>query len=417
MIAKKPVTVLIVGAGSRGTGYAEFIRKHPDLGRVVGVAEPREFYRQRLVDQHGITPAHVFTDWKPAADVTRLADAVIIATPDALHADPAVAFARKGYQVLLEKPMAPSEADCRRIVQAVTDAGVILAVCHVMRYTAYTQQLKAMLNAGAVGEIVNIQHLEPVGWWHQAHSFVRGNWRNQAESSCMLLAKSCHDLDWLHYMMGCKCRKVSSFGSLFHFRRDQQPAGAADRCLDCSVESQCAYSARRIYMGFLAKGSKGWPLDVLTPSPSEETITEALRSGPYGRCVYRCDNDVVDHQVVNMEFEGGRSASFTMTAFNRGGHRKTRIHGTKGEIYGDGRMIEHFDFLTGASKSVDTAASDGTVAGGHGGGDDGIMHSFLGAVAANDPSKVLSGAQETFESHQMVFRAEEARLQRCVLDV
>lgn len=414
---RKPVSVLIVGAGSRGTGYADFIRSHPGLGRVVGVAEPREFHRHRLVVEHGIPAANVFDDWKPAADASRLADAVIIATPDALHADPAVEFARKGYHILLEKPMAPAEEDCRRIVKAVEDAGVMLAVCHVMRYTAYTRQFKQLLDAGAVGEVVNIQHLEPVGWWHQAHSFVRGNWRKREESSCMLLAKSCHDLDWLHYMMGCRCNRVSSFGSLYHFRRENMPAGAAPRCLDCSVESRCAYSAKRIYLGMLARGNKGWPLDVLAPQPSEKTITEALRAGPYGRCVYQCDNDVVDHQVVNMEFAGGKTASFTMTAFNRGGHRKTRVHGTRGELYGDGRMIELFDFLAGQGKSIDTASTEGTISGGHGGGDDGIMHSFLDAVGSGDASRILSGPRETLESHLMVFRAEQARLQNRVLDV
>ena len=158
-----------------------------------------------------------------------MADAVIICTQDAMHAEPAVAFAKKGYAILLEKPMAPNEADCRRIVEAVKANGILFAVCHVMRYTRYTQMLKQVVDSGAIGEVVSLQHLEPVGYWHQAHSFVRGNWRNEQESSFMLLAKSCHDLDWIRYIMGEPCLSVSSFGALKHFNTSEKPAEAGER--------------------------------------------------------------------------------------------------------------------------------------------------------------------------------------------
>ncbi|MDP6046301.1 MAG: gfo/Idh/MocA family oxidoreductase, partial [Phycisphaerae bacterium] len=200
------------------------------------------------------------------------------------------------------------------------------------------------------------------------------------------------------------------FGSLFHFKKANQPDGAADRCVDCGVEADCPYSARRIYMRFLEKGDTGWPLDVLAGEVNAETITEAIRTGPYGRCVYACDNDVVDHQVVNMEFDGGATASFTMTAFNIAGGRKTRIHGARGEIYGDGREITVTDFLTDQSETIDTAASDATITGGHGGGDDRIMTAFLAAVSGDDPQAILSGPDETLETHLAVFAAERARL-------
>lgn len=412
-----PVTMLIIGAGGRGTAYAQFADIHPDLAKVVGVAEPRDFYRNRLATGHAIPPRNVFTDWREAAERPRLADAAFVCTQDAMHAEPAIAFARKGYHVLLEKPMAPNEADCRRIAAAVLEAKVLFAVCHVMRYTDYTQKLKALITSGLIGDVVSLQHLEPVGYWHQAHSFVRGNWGNQKRSSPMLMSKSCHDMDWIRYIMGAPCLKVSSFGSLFHFRKEHQPAGAADRCLDCAVEPHCPYSAKKIYLGMLERNQKWWPLDVLTPDMTLEGVTEALRTGPYGCCVFACDNDVVDNQVVNMAFEGGRTATFTMTAFNQASDRKTRVFGTLGSLTGDGRHIEHFDFLTDRAETIDTLVDDEAARAGHGGGDYRLMQAFIGAVASGDASKILSGAIETLETHLMVFCAEQARCESRVVEL
>ncbi|HEU5014978.1 MAG TPA: Gfo/Idh/MocA family oxidoreductase, partial [Roseiflexaceae bacterium] len=320
-----PISLMVVGAGVRGTNYASYALHHPDAVRIIGVAEPRAWWRDRLVDEHDMSDEYVFSDWREAAAMPRFANAVVITTQDAMHVEPAVAFANKGYHILLEKPMAPDEEGCRRIVEAVKANGVTLAVCHVMRYTRYTQMLKSIVESGRIGEVASLQHLEPVGYWHQAHSYVRGNWRNEALSSPMLLAKSCHDLDWIRYIMGKQCTQVSSFGSLKHFRAEERPAGAADRCLDCPVEPDCPYSARRIYMRFLERGNRRWPLEVLTPDISEEGVLAALRDGPYGRCVYACDNDVVDHQVVNMNFVDGSTASFTMTAFTKQRNRETRL--------------------------------------------------------------------------------------------
>lgn len=405
----QPVKLMVIGAGGRGSTYAEYAIHHPEEVQIVGVAEPREEYRTRLAARHNL-PAHaVFTDWRAVADAPKFADGVIITTQDLLHADPAVAFADLGYHILLEKPMAPTPAECQRIVAAALRNQGIFAVCHVLRYTDYTQQLKALLDSGRIGEIISLQHLEPVGFWHQAHSYVRGNWRNEALSSSMLLSKSCHDLDWIRYLMGRRCLQVSSFGNLHHFRATEKPAGAAERCLDCAVEATCPYSAPRFYGQLLERGDSGW-LYVLTPKPSAETVTAALRNGPYGRCVYACDNDVVDHQVVTMLFEGGATAAFTMTAFTRQRDRETRIFGTRGELYGDGRYLEIYDFLTGQTERIDTQAKrDGAVLSGHGGGDEGLMRRFVAALAKQEPGLILSGPAETLETHMMVFAAEVAR--------
>ncbi len=406
-----PVAIAVIGAGSRGTGYAEYALEHPDKAQIAGVAEPRDFYRDSLAKAHKIPAGNVFKDWRQAAEKPKFADAVIIATQDRDHADPAVAFAQKGYHILLEKPMAPTEADCRRIVKAVEGKGIVFAVCHVMRYTVYTRELKSVLDSGRIGKIVSMQHLEPVGYWHQAHSFVRGNWRNEAETSFMLLSKSCHDIDWIRYVMGKPCRRVSSFGSLYHFKKEEKPkeAGTARRCTECAYEPKCPYSSLGIYMKRVEKGRFHWPVEVLTTDHTKAGVEKALREGPYGRCVYECDNDVVDHQVVNLEFSGGETVAFTMTAFTEQSDRRTRIFGTRGQITGDGRNIEIYDFLTQAKETIDVESLPGDITGGHGGGDTGLMSSFVSAVAANDPGKVLSGPQEPLESHLMVFAAERAR--------
>ncbi|MEU6712761.1 Gfo/Idh/MocA family oxidoreductase [Nonomuraea sp. NPDC046802] len=396
------VTLAVVGAGSRGTSYA---RHAVETGRarVVAVADPLDSRRERFPEA-----AH-YTDWRALAALPRQADAVIIATQDRDHVEPAVRFAELGYDILLEKPMAVSEEDSRAIVAAAERSGAVFAVCHVLRYTPYTRTLKALLDAGRIGDIVNVQHLEPVGWWHQAHSYVRGNWRRSDESTFMLLAKSCHDLDWLVHLTGKQVTRVSSFGGLMHFRPENRPAQAADRCLDCAVEERCPYSATRIYLPLA--GQDRWPLSVLTDDVSEQGVIEALRTGPYGRCVYDCDNDVVDHQVVNMEFEGGTTASFTMTAFTPAQHRQTRIFGTRGSIEGDGDRLTVFDFVTGRAEIVESRPTgDSTAGGGHGGGDEGLVEAFLTAVATRDRTTILSSPDESLHSHLIAWAAERSRL-------
>jgi predicted dehydrogenase len=413
-----PVRLILVGAGSRGAVYAAWAAAHPRKVRIVGVAEPRAVYRARIAAAHGIEPARAVEDWRALAELPRFADGAILATPDSVHVGPALAFAERGYHLLLEKPMAPTAAECRRIAAAAERHGVMLAVCHVLRYTRYTEQLKRLIAAGRIGEIVSLSHLEPVGYWHQAHSFVRGNWGNAGRSAPMLLAKSCHDLDWIRHIVGKACIEVSSFGGLSHFRREMQPAGASDRCLDCAVEPTCPYSAVKIYLGRVRAGITYWPVDVLTHDLTEAGVTEALRTGPYGRCVYACDNDVVDHQVVNLRFAGGATASFTMTGFTRQRDRETRIFGTRGEIFGDGSTIELHDFLTDTTETIRTdVASDGSIVTGHGGGDARLMEQFVAAVAAKDPGRILSGPAESLETHLMVFAAEAARRDGRVVEV
>ncbi len=413
-----PVSVIIIGAGNRGSTFAQYIAQNPDQARVVGVAEPRLFYRQRMAGQHAIPPENVVSTWQELAVRPRLADAVIIATPDRFHAGPAIAFANLGYAILLEKPMATTAEDCRRIVETVQKNQVLFAVFHDFRYMGYTRRLKGLIDSGAIGEIASVQHLEPVGYWHYAHSYIRGNWRNEAESSSMLLAKSCHDIDWLRYIIGKRCIQVSSFGSLTHFKKSRKPAeaGGALRCLDCAYESLCPYSAKRFYLGRFHEGNFNWPLDVVTPTFTEEAVLQALRDGPYGRCVYECDNDVVDHQVVNLLYEQGVTASFTMTGFSEFSDRKSTLFGTRGELRGDLSKIVHYDFLSGQTRVIDTIPADAPP-GGHWDGDINVLRAFLYAAAKGDTSQILSGAEETLETHLTVFAAETSRREGRTVEV
>ena len=411
------ISYAVVGAGDRGTTYARWVAANPDQARVVAVAEPREHQRNALAAEHDIPPEHVFGSWQELAAAPRLADAAIVATRDDEHVAPAISLAGKGYHLLVEKPLAPTEDECRTLVEAVTGAGVLFAVCHVLRYRPYTTLLKRVLDEGRIGEVQSVQHLEPVGWWHYAHSFVRGNWRRTDEASFMLLAKSCHDIDWLRHIVGRPIERVSSFGSRGHFRPEHKPAGAAARCLDCAVEPECAFSGPRLYLNMVRAGFTGWPVSVLVDEVTEDSVEQALRTGPYGRCVYECDNDVVDHQVVAMEFAGGVTATFQMTAFTAHMDRRTQIFGTRGTIDGDGERLSVYDFLSGQTEEL-TAASLGADAGtGHGGGDAGLMEAFTTAVASGDARSILSGPAESLETHLAVFAAERSRLRGSVESV
>jgi predicted dehydrogenase len=221
----------------------------------------------------------------------------------------------------------------------------------------------------------------------------------------MLLAKCCHDLDWLGYVVGDRCTAVSSFGGLAHFRASERPEGAGERCVACEIEPSCPFSARRIYLEMAERGDTGWPVSVVAWPPTPENVLGALSEGPYGRCVWRCDNDVVDHQVVNVQYARGVTASLTMTAFTRMRERETRIFGTRGELTGNGEVIDVYDFLTRST----TRHEVGPVSSGHAGGDDGVMADFVAAVAAGDPALVPTSPIETLESHRIAFAAEAAR--------
>jgi len=422
--AARQVSVLVVGLGQRGSNYAAFALDFPSRMAVVGVAEPLAHRRARYQQVYGLEEEQAVDTWERFLEREgRLADAVIIATQDKDHVAPAVAFARRGYHVLLEKPMAVTEEDCRRISSACEESGVMLAVCHVLRYFPPVVKIKEMLESGLLGDILTINHTENVGYWHFAHSFVRGNWRREEESTFSLMAKCCHDVDLVYFWMGEReCTGVQSFGGLNHFTEANQPEGAADRCLGCPVEERCPYSAQKVY---LQAPGRHWPMtvvcdsDIEDPGQYREALRKELQTGPYGRCVYKCDNDVCDSQVVNMQFEGGAVANLTMTAFTKQVcERSTRITGSLGELSWEGKAegpIIHYDFLTQRTTEVRPAlVAPPARTCGHGGADFFLINAFTKAIARKDPSIIKSGARASLAAHAMVFRAEKSRRTRTV---
>jgi predicted dehydrogenase len=411
------VRVAVLGAGVRGREHGRRIRRCG--GVIAAVAEPDAGRRERFAAEHGVPAEACFAGWRELADrAADRIDAVLITTQDSEHADPCVRFAELGKHVLCEKPMAPSEEDAVRMVAAVERAGVTFAIVHPLRYMPYTDVIKTYIRDGVLGRVLNVQNLEPVGAWHFAHSYVRGQWRREAESSSLLMAKCCHDLDWLSHLLDEPPVRVSSFGRLSHFTPDNRPAGAADRCLDCAVEPDCPYSAPRLYRACLGdRDREHWPLNVVTPTLTEAGITTALATGPYGRCVYACDNDVVDHQVVALDFASGATATHTVTAFTEMRHRETRIFGTHGSIECDGHQIVLHDFRTHPVTTVTTIDVAGRRKAGfddegvvdHSDGDRAAIRAFLTAVATGDTSHIRSGARESLNSHRTVWAAERAR--------
>ncbi|GGE98950.1 Gfo/Idh/MocA family protein [Mycetocola zhadangensis] len=408
--------LMIVGAGSRGLNYATLAHQS-GRANVVAVAEPDETRRTLFARQFGLDPSMVFSSWPEALTHPRVADAVVIATPDNAHVEPAIAFADAGFHILLEKPMAPTEAESLRIVEAVERNRVMLQVCHVLRYSSYTKMVKDIIDRGDIGDIVSIEHLEPIGWWHFAHSYVRGNWRNEESSSPMILAKSSHDLDWLSYIVDQPITRVSSFGGLRHFTPANKPVDAANRCLDCPLIASCAYSAPKIYSRFLGDPvGERWPLSVLSTDVSADGLHRALETGPYGECVYNGQNDVADHQVVNFELRDGATISFTVTAFTELDFRKTRIFGTLGSIEGDGRRIELTDFRTAQITTRDVPMEGGaSAADGHGGADAELISHFLDTLESGDVDAALRHARQSLYSHQLAWAAEKSRHTGAVL--
>lgn len=405
-------SIVVVGAGSRGCAYSEYVRQHPEEGRLVAVCEPRDAMREKFARTFGLAPDQCMRDWRELADKPRLADAAFVCTVEDLHRDCAVALADKGYHLLLEKPMAPTQEACCDIFAAAQRNGITLAVCHVLRYVSYIHRMKDMLDAGLIGRIHNISATELVGAWHFSHSFVRGNFRNEKAASPFLLAKCCHDMDLLNWIIPSRCARASSFGRLSHFTRENQPAGAADRCTECpaEIESACPYSALKIYLRDRMDRLHLWPVNMLTVDTTPAGVARALREGPYGRCVYACDNTVADHQVVNLEFEDGATASFITTAFATGS-RDYFVMGNKGWLRLNDSGLHHHDFLTGKTVNLPLYTGDQTQISGHGGGDHGLVRAFLKSIRENDPSAITTGPDVSLESHLIVFAAERARQQ------
>lgn len=408
------VRVAILGAGHRGIGaYGAYLLRRPDLAQVVAIADPRSDWLQTAGTLHGVMPEHLYPSWEALLKQETGLDAIIIATPDRLHLAPALAAMRHGASILLEKPVCPTEAELRRLVTAARRSRTDVTVAHVLRYTPFFARIKELLDRGVIGQLQAVRHTEQVGYWHFAHSYVRGNWRRVEESSPMILAKACHDFDILRWLIGSPCVELNSYGRLGHFSLDNAPEGSTDRCdQGCKVERSCPYSAQRIYLERLPPADR-WPHNVVSLDTSPEGLSAALHDGPYGRCVYRCDNDVADHQIVSMRFANGVNASLTVSGFTRENTRTIHLMGSHGEIGGNFTKNE---ITVSDFRIDDKRTSQLTVPGEseHGGGDEGLVADFIGRVQDRlrhgVTTTALTSLEESVDSHLMAFAAEESRI-------
>ncbi len=403
--------VAVVGAGSRGLGYAGLAAAAGAV--IVAVAEPDDLRRDLFAEHFDVPRARRVTSWETLDPDPGEVDGVVIATMDDLHVEPALRFAELGVPILLEKPIARTWADCLRLRDNLPAPAPPILVAHVLRYAPYTRLLRRLLDGGAVGDVVNVHHIEPVGFWHFAHSFARGNWRSTAEAAPLVVAKACHDVDWVTHVIGAECVAVSSFGTLSHFRPERRPADAADRCVDCTVD--CVYDAKSIYLEPALAGNFSYPVSIITTEASVAAVRDALARGNYGRCVYTCDNDVMDTQVASLLFEGGRTASITVSAFTEMRSRHSIISGTLGEATVTDAGVEIYSFAD-RRRHFHEATSAGTgIEAGHAGGDAALVASFLGEIRS--PTEAgLSAFSDALVSHSVAFAIEEARLRRQVLD-
>lgn len=410
----KILTVAIIGVGSRGgETYGRYFIERPDMFKITSLCEIKPHRLDKYQKEFNVDISQCFIDEKDFFKEKR-ADLVVISTLDADHVRHALMAINVGYDILLEKPITCNEEELFALQKAADEKGVKILVCHVLRYTVAMEKIKELLDSKIIGELVSIDHLENVAFWHQAHSFVRGNWRRKDETAPMILAKCCHDLDLLQWFASSTCESVSSYGELNYFKKEKAPEGASKRCLDCPYINDCPYSAYYIYIQRWKKDGSPtncWPYNVLSDEKlTEEVLYNAIKEGPYGRCVFYCDNDVVDSQSVNILFKNGVTANLKMTAFNKYSGRYIHFFGTLGEII----MNEHegtIKVLPFNKDDIIYKISDLTNdLRGHGGGDIKMMQ-YLHEMLTTNNEVLKTTLRGSIQSHLMAFAAEKSRLE------
>lgn len=410
---QKKVTAVLIGAGDRGmNAYSPYALWHPDEINFVGVVDLNDKRRAKYCEIHGIAEDRCFKTWDDFFSQDKMADAVLICTSDKMHYEPAVKAIEKGYHVLLEKPLSTNPARCQKLAEIAAQHNRVFMQCYVLRYTPFYQKIKEMINDGKIGDLVSIQQHENIGHAHFSHSYVRGNWANSEKTCPMILSKSCHDLDIFYWLAESKCESIHSFGKLSHFTEENAPKGAPDFCMDgCPERSQCIYYAPEMY----ARENSGFSSAIVSDDDGLESRMQALHKGPYGRCVYKCDNDACDNQVVNIVFKNGVTVSFTINAFSYECNRNLRVYGTKGELRGDlmKNTIELHDFLSGSKETYNIKSWTDR----HGGGDYGIMQDFVNMINGSGRGKGLTAVVDAEESHIMAFAAEKSRLEKCMINI
>lgn len=413
-----PIDAVLLGAGLRGRHvYGRWARQHPDRLRIVAVAEPHDARRDTIAREHGLSGDAVVRDWRELLARPRAAEVAIVATSDTLHVEPALAAFAAGFHVLLEKPIAPDPADCVRVVEAAEASGRILQIGHVLRYAPFYVRAHELIAAGRIGRVLGIDMQENVAFWHYAHSYVRGKFRNRKIAAPIVLAKTCHDLDLMIWLAGAAPSRVASFGERTLFRTEGAPVpNVPPRCTDgCPVQASCPWDAVAFYLTADEQAARWWPLSDVSPDPSRETRRRALETGPYGLCVYRADNDLPDHQVLAVEFANGIAATFTMNGTASDEKRTLHVSGSAGELRG----VLHEGWLEvrrHGSSDVERIEVAGSPLD-HFGGDAGLIEHFVGAVERGRPDEVRASGRVSLDSHLLGFAAEQARLERRVVEV
>jgi predicted dehydrogenase len=398
----------VLGFGARGSHYADIFSKINGV-KLTAVCEIRSDRLEKAGKLYGLQKDKLFFLDKEFAAAGKLGDLCIVSTQDDQHLEHASTALDAGYDLLLEKPIAVKWNDCLTIYERAKKLKRRVFVCHVLRYAPFFRLIKEELDAGAYGKPAAINLTENVAYWHQAHSYVRGNWRTAKTAAPMIVAKCCHDLDIIAWLANNECKAVSSMGSLGFYTKEKAPADSSDRCLTCAIKADCPYDAEKLYMGLFNEGKKGWPVDVLCEVPTRKKILSALKDGPYGRCVWRCDNDVVDRQIVNMEFVGGLAAHLTMTAFSQDCYREIHVHCEKGEIFGNMRdNVLTCNVYGKSSKKIDVkCVEESNYA--HGGGDY-LLLQDIAAAYNGQKAAALTSIENSLQSHAIGFAAEASRL-------
>lgn len=398
-----PVRIVAIGAGNRAGKYLHYIYNNPDKAQLVGVVEVNDLRREKIGKMMSLRPENCFRSADDFFKAGIEADAVMVCSPDATHYYMCMSALRNGYSVLLEKPIARTNEECDEIAAEAKKRGLIVAVCHVLRYHPYFSKLKELVDSGRLGKLISIDHRASVGIDRTAHSYVRGIWNREETTNPMILSKCCHDIDFLVWLSGSKCSHLSSYGSRSWFREENAPEGSALRCINCSVERGCPYSAVALY-----RDRHEWitNFDVPEGKTIDDVIEEELASGQYGKCVYHCDNNVVDHQVVAMEMENGVTVSLSMDCFTLHDDRKTHVCLSHGEIYGNEKQIEVYHFSNGEREVYDFSEDHSTPF--HAGADLKLVEDFINALAGRE-HYLLTGIEDSMESHKICFAAEHYR--------
>ena len=402
------ITCVIVGAGGRGKDdYAPYIKKTNAM-KIVGVAEPDEGKREQFRKKYNIAEENCFDGYESLFAKGKIADACFICTQDKMHLEPLFMAMEQGYHIMLEKPISTNIEELIEIENAAKNYDKVFITGYVLRYTPFIRKIKSLIDSGVIGSVITVQHNENEGFWHHAHSYVRGEWSKASESSPLIVAKSCHDFDLISYLVDSKCTSVSSYGSNTFFVPENAPGEVPPRCTDgCPFEDKCAYNAVSLY----TQGPARYFVHKFECENTDEAIINALKTNPFGRCVYRCENDVCDHQVAGLQFENGATAVFTVSAFSMENTRTLKVMGTKGEIGGCmEKGIITLKTFHNLEEQIIHVNTDGTK---HCGGDSGLIDYFVSLIKNN-----VSGPDEKmFESHRIAFAAEESRITGKTIDL